>query len=131
MKKILYTILLIGLIMSPTGCENFSHPYGVWTCEELSLTVDFSTGRGTIVIDDVVGDVTVNVLAGDIVIYCFLEGDERATLSGDLLHKGGGCAGRWDAGKGVMYFNLQKRSANVPFDIDTYTFVKVEQEAFQ
>ena len=180
MKKFLSTILIIG-IMSLTGCDNFSRPSGVWTCEELAITADFSLyvdlfsansytkGNGTIVINGETKRIITKMgFAGDAgVLYIFLAPEKEIVFdwekfaleepilwemyeserisfpelsriyvkdtlefigSGELLHKGGGCQGRWDAGKGVMYFHLQKRSANVPFDIDTYVFVKVDDD---
>ena len=86
---IIFIILLITLVKCCTSCTTFKFQAGVWTCEELGITIDFDNyngvrtaainGKGTIIINNEVRDIICGMDATGTCNFFYVEDvDEQA-----------------------------------------------------
>lgn len=131
MKKLFSLIIIFLTVTLLTGWDPFERPTGVWVCEELSITVDFDSYTGTIVIDDVAEDIIIFIESGGYAnIYYSNELEDIIPLYEGKLEYDGLLGGNRDVGKG-MRFHAHEWIEDERFGLEKvekgeYLFIKPE-----
>jgi hypothetical protein len=130
MKKstfLLYIFVFILFLLGCSECAPFDRPIGIWFCEELNITLDFTKNpaEGTVVDDnDVVQIICYVDLNGNFSIFFNEDNESEPLYEGRFEYIRGRFEGKKDSGKGMWFF-MNEYIDDELHDIREYVFVRI------